>query len=49
MNEKKGDGAFLIRFGSKRTFVLSIKYTGRDKEVKIADYQIKRTNSELYK
>ena len=43
LNEQNGDGAFLIRFGAKKTFVLSLKYTDRDREVKVADYMIKRT------
>ena len=50
LNEQNGDGAFLIRFGSKKTFVLSLKYTdSNDREVKVADYQIKRTMKEEYR
>ena len=50
LNEQNGDGSFLIRFGSKKTFVLSLKFTdSNDREVKVADYQIKRTMKEEYK
>ena len=50
LNEQNGDGAFLIRFGSKKTFVLSLKFTdSNDREVKVADYQIKRTMKEEYR
>ena len=49
MNEQNGDGAFLIRFGAKKTFVISLKYTDRDREIRVADYQIKRTIKEDYR
>ena len=48
LNEQNGDGAFLIRF-SKGKFVLSLKYTDRDREVKVVDYLIHRTLPEEYK
>ena len=48
LNEQNGDGAFLIRF-SKGKFVLSLKYTDRDREVKVVDYRIHRTLPEEYK
>ena len=50
MSDLNPDGAFLVRVGSMKSFVLSLKYRdNKDNQFKIADYRIKRTDPEQYR
>jgi len=50
MSDLNPDGAYLIRVGSKKSFVLSLKYRdNKDNQFKVADYRIKRTDPENYR
>ena len=50
MSDLNPDGAYLIRVGATKSFVLSLKYRdNKDNQFKVADYRIKRTDPENYR
>ena len=50
MSDLNPDGAYLIRVGATKAFVLSLKYRDhKDNQFKVADYRIKRTDPENYR
>ena len=50
MSDLNPDGAYMIRVGAKRFYLLSLKYRDqKDNQFKVADYRIKRTDPENYR